>query len=197
MSVASISLFGLAISPGQAMKEFGDQLSTLELSQLKKRVEEILKEEQKRVLVLMDDIDRLDKSEVHAILKLVKLSADFAYTSYILAFDEEVVAASVGERYGNGDIDAGRKFLEKIVQVPLHLPKIDAASLRRFIFNCIDEALKNAHVVLSESEAREFVRQFTASLESHIDTPRLAKRYGNALSFALPLLQGEVNNLEC
>ena len=196
LSVASVSLFGLAISPGQAVKELGDQLSAIELSQLRKRVEEILKEEQKRVLILMDDIDRLDKGEVHATLKLVKLSADFAYTSYILAFDEEVVAASVGERYGNGDIDAGRRFLEKIVQVPLHLPKIEAASLRRFTFSCIDEALKNAQVALSESEVREFVRQFTSGLESRIDTPRLAKRYGNALSFALPLLQGEVNSVD-
>lgn len=196
VSIASVSLFGLALSPGQAIKELGDQLSTFELSQLRERVEKILEEEKKRVLVVMDDIDRLDKNEVHAILKLIKLSADFAYTSYILAFDEEVVAASVGERYGAGDVDAGRKFLEKIVQIPLHLPKIDDASLQKFTFSCIDEALKNAQVALSESEGREFVRQFTAGLESRINTPRLAKRYGNALSFALPLLQGEVNTVD-
>ncbi len=72
------------------MKELGNRLSTSELSQLRERVEKILEEEKKRVLVVMDDIDRLDKSEVHAILKLIKLSADFAYTSYILAFDEPV-----------------------------------------------------------------------------------------------------------
>ncbi len=196
VSIASVSLFGLALSPGQAMKELGDQLSTSELSQLRERVEKILEEEKKCVLVIMDDIDRLDRSEVHAVLKLVKLSADFAYTSYILAFDEEVVAASVGERYGAGDVNAGRKFLEKIVQVPLYLPRIDDTSLQRFTFSCIDEALKNAQVALSESEGREFVRQFTAGLESRIDTPRLAKRYGNALSFALPLLQGEVNTVD-
>lgn len=196
VSIASISFFGLSISPGQAMKEVGEQLSTSELSQLKARVETILEEEQKRVLVLMDDIDRLDKQEIHAVLKLIKLSADFAYTSYILAFDEEVVAASVGERYGAGDVEAGRRFLEKIVQVPLHLPKIDAGSLQKFTFGCIDEALRSTNINLSENEIWEFVGQFTTSLEPFVGTPRLAKRYANALSFALPLLQGEVNTVD-
>lgn len=52
---------------------------------LKLIIETILKEEQKRVVILIDDIDRLEKSEIHAVFRMVKLTADFKYTAYILA----------------------------------------------------------------------------------------------------------------
>ena len=39
----------------------------------------------KRVIVLVDDIDRLDRREIQAIFMLVKLSASFDFTSYVLA----------------------------------------------------------------------------------------------------------------
>ncbi|WP_394325543.1 P-loop NTPase fold protein [Methanosarcina barkeri] len=63
--------------------------------------------------MLMDDIDRLDKNEIQSIFKLVKLSADFYYLDYILAFDEEMVASAIGDKYGSNDIESGRNFLEK------------------------------------------------------------------------------------
>jgi predicted KAP-like P-loop ATPase len=65
------------------------------LEALKDRVYTVLKEEGKRVVVLMDDIDRLENTEIQAVFRLVKLSADAPYTVYILAFDEEMVAAAL------------------------------------------------------------------------------------------------------
>ena len=67
---------------------------------------------------MIDDIDRLDRTETQAIFKLVKLSASFNHTSYVLAFDDEIVAAAIGEKYGQGGLEAGRAFLEKISGPP-------------------------------------------------------------------------------
>src|SRR5258708_7345512 len=75
----------------------GDKLSTVELDELKTRVSKILVEAGHRVVVFIDDIDRLDRREIHAILKLIKLSASFQNTAYVLAFDDEMVSASLGE----------------------------------------------------------------------------------------------------
>jgi len=77
----------------ESLREIGRTLSSVELDELKSRIEKLLGDERKRVVVLMDDIDRLDKAEIQAIFRLVKLSADFEYTAYVLAFDEDMVAA--------------------------------------------------------------------------------------------------------
>ncbi|MDF0556870.1 P-loop NTPase fold protein [Kamptonema sp. UHCC 0994] len=187
--------FGVVrVNLGQGIQAVGKGLSSVELEELKKRIESLLKNEGKRVVVLMDDIDRLDKNEIQAVFKLVKLSADFDYTAYVLAFDEEMVASALSERYGSGDIKAGRNFLEKIIQVPLNLPKADRVALLEYCMVGIEEVLKDANIQISEEQFRyHFLNHFIDGLEIRVKTPRMVKRYINALAFSLPILKGEVN----
>lgn len=198
LSLASASVAGGAVtlSPGEGLRELGRTLSTVELEELRERLQKILGEAGKRVVVLIDDIDRLDRREIQAIFKLVKLSAGFERTSYVLAFDQEIVAAALGEQYGEGGIEAGQKFLEKIVQVPLNLPPADDLSLRRLAFEGAEAAVRLAEIELTEEQGQAFVRHFVDGLELRLTTPRQAKRYGNALAFALPILKGEVNPVD-
>ncbi len=190
----SVSMpFIFEISPGEGMKNIAKALSSVELEDVRERIENFLKEENKRIVVLMDDIDRLDRGEIQNIFKLVKLSADFKHTAYILAFDEEMVSAALGEKYGYGNKDAGRNFLEKIVQVPLYLPTADKLALRKFFFDCLDEVLRETQVKLSEDEAQAFVVHFVYGIEIMLHTPRIAKCYRNVLGFSMPILKEHVN----
>lgn len=195
LSLGSLSLGAgiVQLNPGTAAKELGDALSTVGLDELKQRIERLLADSGKRLVILIDDIDRLDRSDTHSIFKLVKLSASFKHTCYVLAFDDEVVSAALGERYGAGGQDAGRAFLEKIIQVPLHLPPADTTSLRRLALEGVESALKQADISLEGRQVDAFLRHFVDGLEPALETPRLAKLYSNALSFALPLLKGEVD----
>lgn len=92
---------------------FGAFISGPDINELKKRIESELELAKRRVLILVDDVDRLEKTEIHALFRLVKLTADFKYTSYILAFDKDVVAASLQDRYSSAAENAGEAFLEK------------------------------------------------------------------------------------
>jgi len=197
LSLASVSLAGVVqLSAGAAAKGLGEALSTVKLEELRKRLETILEEGGRRVVVLIDDIDRLDRREIQAIFRLVKLSAGFAHTSYVLAFDDEIVAASLGERYGAGGAESGRSFLDKIVQVPLHLPPPDELALRRLAFQGAEEALRVSGISLTGEQVEAFARHFVDGLEPRVSTPRQAKLYGNGLLFALPILKGEVNPVD-
>lgn len=189
----TLTFGGVGLSPGQVAADAGSKLASVDLEELKDRIQSILQEEAKRVVIFMDDIDRLDKSEIQAVFKLVKLSADFDFTAYILAFDESMVAAALQEKYAGGGSHAGKNFLEKIIQVPLNLPHADQISLRQLCFQGVDQALNDSEISLSENEIQEFVRYFVDGLEIRLKTPRMCKRYANALSFALPILKGEVN----
>lgn len=183
---------GLA-GAGDATKAIGDLLSSVELENIKQRVETILQESHKRVVVLMDDIDRLDKAEIQTVFRLVKLVADFENTAYVLAFDSDMVASALQERYSSHDRDAGRNFLEKIIQVPLDLPHTPKTSLRTYCLEIIQQVIVDSGIELTDNDVERFVLCFDLGLLIRLNTPRMAKRYGNILSFALPILKGEVN----
>ena len=186
---------GLA-GAGDSVKAVGELMSSVDLEDLRERIEKILLESGKRVVVLMDDIDRLDKAETQAVFRLVKLVADFHNTAYVLAFDSEMVASALQERYSPKDPRAGLNFLEKIVQVPLDLPHIAQEALRLFNLQIIERAINEAEIELSESDVQSIQRGYLNGLEVRLRTPRMAKRYGNILSFALPILKGEVNPVD-
>lgn len=178
---------------GESISSF---LTGPNLDILKERIEQELESVKKRVLVLIDDIDRLDKTEIHALFRLVKLTANFKYMSYILAFDKDIVSASLQEKYSGANENAGEAFLEKIIQVPLQLPPIEKETLRNYCFLGVQEALSIAEIELSEKQVQEFVQNFTIAFSDSLSTPRKAKLYGNTLIFSLPILRGEVNPVD-
>lgn len=182
--------FGIDIS------STGGILNDSNVDIFKERVNELLLASKKRVVIFVDDIDRLDKNEIFAIFRIVKLTADFSNTIYILSFDDKMVAEAIGERFGSGSIESGESFLEKIIQVPINIPKAQPEALKKFCFLLVENAINSSKIELSEEEIKRFVFQFSSHLLSELDTPRLAARFGNAISFALPLLKGEINTVD-
>jgi hypothetical protein len=78
----------------------------------------LLKRMDKRLIVVVDDVDRLRSNEILDIVRLVRLVGDFPNTLYLLAFDRGRVEECLGE----GNLERGRAYLEKIVQVTHDVP---------------------------------------------------------------------------
>ncbi len=187
---------GTALDPGASMKALGDAMASSDPAEMRQRIESFLRAAKKRIVVMIDDIDRMDRTEIQSLFKLIKISADFPYTAYVLAFDDDMVSAALGERYGAGSVEAGRSFLEKIVQVPLHLPPPDQTALNEMAFEGVNAALAAAGIELTEGQVQAFGRHFFDGVEVRLKTPRQARRYGNAVTFALPILKGEVHPVD-
>jgi len=179
-----------------AVESIGDALSEVDIEELKDSIQNLLVEHKKKIVVFVDDIDRLDSEEIHAILRLVKLTGELSYTTYVLAFDDEMVAAAIGKRFGAGNAYSGINFLEKIIQVPLRLPNAPKSALNSFCNNQLQEAIDSSGIVLSEKEVSRFVQGFNRGIQVRLNTPRLAIRYVNAITFSLPLVYGEVNTAD-
>lgn len=173
----------------------GAKLSETSLAKQRKKIENLLADHGKRVVILIDDIDRLDKSEIQAMFRLVKVAADFQHTAYVLAFDHRVVASALAERYA-AELEHGASFMDKIIQLPLHLPAAPPDELRAVALGAVDVALRQAGIDLVETDARVFVSVFDRAVGPRLTTPRAAKRYGNALLFALPMMRGEVHPVD-
>jgi predicted KAP-like P-loop ATPase len=87
----------------------------------------------------------------------------------------------------------GHDFLEKIIQVPLKLPKAQTAAIRKYTLDRIQEVINSYSVILNEVEVKRFSAFFDTHLLPRINNPRLATRYSNSVSFSIPLLIGECN----
>jgi predicted KAP-like P-loop ATPase len=197
LAAASLSVEGATpVSSSDAIKGIGESLSSGGLDELKGRIDRVLQRVGERVVVLIDDIDRLDYTTIDAVFRLVRVTAAFANTSYVLSFDDETVAPSIGERYIRAGYEAGRSYLAKIIQVPLLLPPPDAMLLRQMVFDGIAAALRQSGIELEQEDVDAFAHHFVGSLEPCLGTPRHAKLYVNAVTFALPLLKEEAHPVD-
>jgi hypothetical protein len=191
-----LDLHGVKLSTGKVVSKVGEALSMLTLEERRTRIEELLEKAGTRVVVFLDDIDRLDRTETQAVFKLLKLTANIANISYILAFDRDVVAHAIGAQYGTGSPQAGYEYLEKIVQVNLSLPVADPDALTSLCIGLLNEAITHAGLSLTPEQQKEFELAFLQDIAPDLTTPRMAKLYANAVSFALPLLADELNPVD-
>ena len=138
-----------------------------------------------RVLVLVDDIDRLERSEIRATMQMVKTVGKLPNVVYLLAYDRKIVWSALDE---TEDVGARRPgFAEKIVQHELELPRPSPGALVRMLAAEIEflpfvDAPSLRRDVIVERGVRRWMRQ-----------PRDALRLSNAIKFSWPALEGEID----
>lgn len=155
------------------------------LCDLKKKASEAIKDSGRHLVIIIDDVDRLDKEELHSVLRLIRQVADFDNSIYIVAMDVDMVAKSISDYHGNGSVQDGRKFLDKIVQVPITLPQVPVGDMSKFISQELTASFGDLLV--------EQVEEITEVIIPFIATYRDLKRYCNQMKFTYPHLKGEVN----
>ena len=102
----------------------------------RKKVQQILKQRDRSIIVVLDDIDRLSVCEIRDVFKLVRLTASFPNLIYIVVCDRVRVEQALNEQGFSG-----RDYLEKILQLPFDLPKVPSHLLHEQINAAINDAL--------------------------------------------------------
>ena len=76
-----------------------------------------------RVIIFVDDLDRLDPARAVELLEVLKIFLDCNSCVFVLAIDYGVVARGVKAKYGDDFNDEKAKsFFDKIIQVPFKMP---------------------------------------------------------------------------
>ena len=156
------------------------------IRELKQKASDAIVQSKKHLVVMIDDVDRLDKEELHTVLRLIRQVADFNNCIYIVAMDVDMVSKSISDYHGKGSYQDGREFIDKIVQVPVTLPQISQYDMRELVKEELSSTLKD----ISDAEQ---IDDITTAVLPFISTYRELKRYCNQLSFVLPHMKGEVN----
>lgn len=99
-----------------------------------KAVSTYLKKENKQKLVIfIDDLDRLSPGRAVELLEILKLFLECERCVFVLAIDYSVVCRGIKEKYGEDmDEEKGRSFFDKIIQVPFKMP-VERYKIKTFL----------------------------------------------------------------
>lgn len=147
-------------------------------------------EEHLKILVSIDDIDRLSEEEIISVFQLVKALADFPNAVYLLAFDYDVVVHALGT-VQHGD---GREYLEKVIQVPFEIPAPSMASIHDALFSKLNGILGD----ISEDrwDKATWTELFQFGIKGYIGSIRDVIRYSNVFYLKYQLLQDETDPVD-
>jgi predicted KAP-like P-loop ATPase len=188
-NILSVAANAVLKKAGVALVAWG-KLKEKDLDKVRKELDTLLEKQSRKILIVIDDIDRLNTTEIRQIFQLVKSLGDFPNTIYLLAFDDAIVSSALAQEQSG----SGREYLEKIVQVPFELPVASIEEVHKVLFSRLDELIGS-----NPSERWDgtyWGNVFHGGLKHFFGSLRDVNRYVNALRLAYPMVAQEVNPVD-
>ncbi|CAJ1315324.1 KAP family P-loop NTPase fold protein [Paenibacillus nuruki] len=197
LSSVSIRSFNSIISLKEIFNKIIPDPENSDISNVKSKIEKLLELSNRKLVVYIDDVDRLDGEEIKSIFKLVRLVADFPNVIYVIALDEEVVISALSTIYSksNNSNEEARKYIEKFIQVPIYLPKVDEHYISKFYEKKLNEVFKE----ISGTPEKWYVEYNPRFIDDVVGlnlSIRNIIRFVNLVSVYYPILKDEVNSLD-
>lgn len=148
-----------------------------EIMQLKDHFQEMVdeklkKEHKSKVVVFIDDLDRLDPEKAVELLEVLKIFLDCENCVFILAVDYEVISLGIRQKYGDlNAIQKGKSFFDKIIQLPFKMPVAHYT-----IRNYVQYLLQRIQVELTDKDIDLYIALIQTSIGFN---PRSIKRLFN------------------
>jgi predicted KAP-like P-loop ATPase len=184
---------GAIISLGELFHGFLPEESDIKAQ--KKVIDKMLIKSNRKIIVFIDDLDRLDQKEIITVFKLIRLVCDFPNVVYVLALDEDIVSLALGQLYRKQVTEEqamlkGREYMEKFIQIPIYLPKVDEVKLRKILFDGVEEILQQHNIKTGIFERNGFV--YPVIDITKFRSIRNIKKYLNLVQIFVPILKKEV-----
>ena len=141
----------------------------------------------KRLVVIIDDLDRCSPERIIENLEAIKLFLNVPKTAFIIGADPRIVKYAIEHKYKNNkeiEEDNNRiviDYLEKLIQLPYSLPRLSESEVETYISMLIckkeigDAKFKN---VLEEFKKYRLTNKYSAFGLSNFETILEAGEYG-------------------
>jgi hypothetical protein len=159
--------------------EHGDDF---DIERTREKVVKALRKINKPIVVFIDDLDRLPPVEVFQMIRAVKVVTDFPRTAFLLAFDRRYVEKALN-LYG---IEDAGPYLDKIIQVRLHLPVISEKDLDSLATSEFEALAPIDLTSFFDDDGQRLSELYQFSIKPIVRTPRELKRIFNRLRFIEP-----------
>lgn len=126
-----------------------------------------------RLVIFIDDLDRLHPGKAVELLEVLKLFLDCDNCVFVLAIDYAVVSQGVKQKYGEliGE-EKGKSFFDKIIQVPFKMP-VAQYNVKNYVLS----SMQALGITITDSEVESYVKLIQRSVGCN---PRAMKRLFNA-----------------
>lgn len=158
-----------------------------DLTLVKSELNELLRNQKHKIIIIIDNISRLSEHEVNQVFQIVKSMGDYANTCYLLAFDKEQVAHALAKIGGN-------ELIEKIVQLPFAVPPISPQDLENIFSDRLRSVMKT--IPIDSWKTEYWADIYYGALRHLFKNCRDITRYVNTLSFSYPRLRDVVNPID-
>lgn len=162
------------------------EVDEISLSDAKEKAADIIGGLPFPVVVLIDDLDRLDSSELMAVLRLVRVTANFKNLVFIVAYDKTYVAQALSK----AGVACGDEFLKKIFPLEVCLPSFESFVLANHLYAELKESM-NDDRLLGKLEFAVFNGTARHKISFYLPTFRDVKRFVNQFSLNLNAFTSE------
>lgn len=184
----------IGVSNGSLNSFFNSLIHTNENETISNEFIEIdsaIKKINKKIIVFIDDLDRLYEKEIIQVVKLIRNSANFGNTVFIVAYDRNYIVNAI-KLINNYTPEL---FLEKIFQLEIRLPNFENHIIQKRIYELLSSRVteedKNELIsVLLKKTRRAFKTNLFHS--DSLTTLRDATRFSNSFLIAYNYLKGEI-----
>lgn len=153
-------------------------------NKLKSIINIYLKNNNKKILFIIDNIERADKDNINLLFKLVNNIFNFDNVIYLLSFDDN----RMKEIFKN-DLNSNYKYLKKIIQLEVKVPKIDENVMKDVVGRCIKNLMKLYEINFNEKDNEKTIEL----LAQKIKDLRELKIYLNSVISFNKLLNNNLN----
>lgn len=179
----SISLNLKFISANLKLEDILEKEEFQKFNSFKLDLIDIFSELDYKIIISIDNIDRLTTREIKQIFFLVKSLADFPNVIYILSFDKEYVKSMINKESYNYE-----EFIKKIIQIPIMVPTITESRLDGMIFELIEPIYIN-NVDVGNKFLNNGFLEFSRILKPFFKNIRDLKRYVNIINFYIDIFE--------
>lgn len=135
-----------AKSAKEVVKEAEERTPPKEIALLRKEFAEILDGLDRTLVVFVDNLDRCLPDVAIATLEAMRLFMFMPRTAFVVAADEDMVRRAVAKHFAGLDAAHVRDYLDKVVQVPLRVPRVGAEDLRAYMYSLFVEDAAPEHL---------------------------------------------------
>lgn len=175
-----------AILKTLAKSQGTELLKDIDIDTTKESLEKVLSDTNQKIIVIIDDIDRLTNTQIRDIFQLVKQVGNFPNIIYVLSMDRDVVCRALESVHNIN----GAEYLEKIVQIPFEIPALLKPRLHEIFLTKLEDIVKTIsdNTNIDKSYWSEV---FANCIEPYIKTLRDVNRVINTFQFRYKILYEE------
>lgn len=203
-ALKSVSIYNINVDLKKCTEKTADDNYAEQIENLHQHFQEVVnnacqREHKDRVVIFVDDLDRLVPSKAVELLEVLKLFLDCKQCVFVLAIDYEVVIRGAIKKYGfasynsekidekerNREYEKGKSFFDKIIQVPFKVP-VAVYDIK----NYLKDGFNKINLKIDDNDLQDYIDLCASSIGSN---SRSLKRLLNAFLLLTFIGEGSID----